>query len=245
MFLTSRSARRTAAHQTLLSPVLGALGINPTHERADIVAWDDFAIVQPTPSIRRHATCTSGCRVLARRRRRLLARGRRGRLRGRRAARRASAIPARLLRRLPARPGREQRRGGPPRRHSPRRPCRPPVDRCPRPRRGGGVLRHGRAPHGAAAGPPLGKRAPVSGRLGDVFADRRRPSSDRAPAHRVPCARSHDGRGVPRGGDGGRVPKQRRAARAPAVRDGLLRRVRARPRRHQRRVGRPRRLVVV
>jgi catechol 2,3-dioxygenase-like lactoylglutathione lyase family enzyme len=43
--VTIRAANREASER-FYRTVLGALGIEPTHERADLVAWDDFAILQ-------------------------------------------------------------------------------------------------------------------------------------------------------------------------------------------------------
>jgi len=42
--VTIRAADRSAS-QRFYRTVLGAIGIEPTHDRADIVAWDDFAIL--------------------------------------------------------------------------------------------------------------------------------------------------------------------------------------------------------
>src|SRR4051794_37387469 len=76
-------------------------------------------------------------RTVARPRRGVLAGGPRRRPPRRRAARPAPAVPAGLLRLVPAQPGRQQRRGGGPQRPPPaKRPPRPPLD--PRPRPGGG-----------------------------------------------------------------------------------------------------------
>jgi catechol 2,3-dioxygenase-like lactoylglutathione lyase family enzyme len=46
--VTIRAANREAS-EGFYRTVLGAMDIAPTHERADLVAWDDFAIIQADP----------------------------------------------------------------------------------------------------------------------------------------------------------------------------------------------------
>lgn len=43
--VTIRASDR-ATSERFYRTVLGSIGIEPTHERPDIVAWDDYAIVQ-------------------------------------------------------------------------------------------------------------------------------------------------------------------------------------------------------
>ena len=74
--------------------------------------------------------------------------GDRRRLPRRRRARAAAGVPPRLLRRLPARPRRQQRRGGAPRPRGRSRRDRRPVVPGRRRRGGEGVLRRARAAHG-------------------------------------------------------------------------------------------------
>jgi catechol 2,3-dioxygenase-like lactoylglutathione lyase family enzyme len=64
--VTIRAADREASER-FYRTVLGALGIQPTHERADLVAWDDFAILQADaehpPTRRLHAAFVASSRA--------------------------------------------------------------------------------------------------------------------------------------------------------------------------------------
>ena len=144
-----------------------------------------------------------------------------------------------LLRRLPARPGRQQRRGGPPRQRSPRRRDRPPVD--PRGRRGGGQgFYETIAPHAG-----LRLRTDQPERAQFVLEDASFSLVAGEPTAHLHLAfgcrgwrRSRPSTARPRR----RVRRQRRAGRAAGVPPGLPGGLRPRPRRHQRRGRPPRRL---
>ena len=130
--------------------------------------------------------------------------------RERRRARPAAAVPRRLLRRLPPRPRREQRRGGPPRRDARGRRDRPPLDPGRGRRRGEAVLRDRRAATPASASsttaPDRAQFAGESGSFSVVAGD-----ADRARPHGVPGRRQRDRRRLPPARPGGRLPGQRRA----------------------------------
>jgi hypothetical protein len=164
----------------------------------------------------------------ARARRRLLAGRHRGRLSRRRPTRAAAAVHGGLLRLVPARPQRQQRRGRPLPVDADGRRDRSPVDPRRRPRGLEALLRDDRPARGLPrrrldAGP---RAVPgCQGRL--VLSAVRGPNG--APAHGVRRdPRRQRGRLPPRGHGGG-LPRQRRPGRATRLPPGLLLRVRPRP----------------
>src|SRR3954451_2937760 len=146
-----------------------------------------------------------------------------------------------VLRRLPTRPGRQQRRGGPhpPRAPGARRPHRPPVDPRPRPA-GIPALLHDDRPTRRASPDARRPRPRAALRPGlQLLARPRRAAAHGECPPRVPRARGRHGARVPRRRARGGLPRPRRAGRARDLPPGPLRRVRAGPRRAQHRGRQP------
>ena len=176
------------------------------------------------------------------RRRRLLAGRDRRRSPERRRTRAAHGLQPRLLRRLPARPGRQQRRGGSRRPRAPRarRWHRPPAGSASatRRRRGASTRRSRHMPGSASRATSrnvCGSPAPTSpSRL--CATSPRSPSTSTSPSPRTRTTRCVHSRAaaLAAGYEGPRRPR-----RARYIPPGLLRRVRARPGRPQRRGRQP------
>ena len=131
--------------------VLRTLGHDRSHAPTGSSSGTSSPSRPPTPRSRRPGGCTSASRP-----RRASTSTRSGRpastpATATTATRPAARVRPGLLRRLPARPRRQQRGGGPPRPRRRPRPDRPPVDPRRRRRGGQGVLRDDRAVHGRAA----------------------------------------------------------------------------------------------
>src|SRR2546423_2634237 len=125
-----------AASERFYRTVLSVLGAEPSHADAELVEWDDWDIGPNGPRAPHDPRPARRLpRAVPRGRGRLLAGGDRRGLPRRRRAGPAHDLRPGLLRRLPARPRRQQRGGGAHEARGPgaRRPRRPPLD--PRPRR--------------------------------------------------------------------------------------------------------------
>ena len=236
----SRGALRHACSSTL--------GVEQTSQRRDLAEWDDFGIA-PTDA---EQPVTRGLHIAfaapsQRRRRRVLA-GRRATpgYRDDGAPGPRPRVRARLLRRLPARPGRQQHRGGPrdDRTRARRRRSTTCGSGSPTCRPRGASTRRSRRTAGLRLGDDEPDRRPVPGRDGSFSL---RSTGDRAPSglHLAFAARRDDATvdAFHARRDRRRPPRQRRAGRAARLPPGLLRRVRARPRRPQRRGRQPQPLM--
>ena len=189
-----------AASERFYRTVLSALGAEPSHADAELVEWDDWdigAIDRRAPRGPRPARRLPS--AVPRGRGRLLAGGDRRGLPRRRRAGAAPGLPPRLLRRLPARPGRQQRGGGAhePRVPRPRRPHRPPLDPRPQPRRVQALLHDDRPARRVAARHRRARPRPDDRRGLQLLADsttsgRSRSTSTSRSRRRTtrPCARS-------------------------------------------------------
>ena len=243
------SARVRPRHDPSLGPstserfyetVLSTLGIEQTHSGEHCAEWDDFSLAQADgehpPTRRLHIGFVA---PLARARRRVLAGRHRGGIPGRWRARPAPPVQRRLLRRVPARPRRQQRRGRPSRVDA-RRAETSTISGSASPtstRRPGSTRRSARR---RASG--SGERrasatqfACVSGSFSVLAGDEPTehvhlafPATDNETVDRFHREATRRG-----------LPRQRPARRAGDLPRGLLRRVRARPGRKQRRGGEP------
>ena len=111
--VTIRVSNREASER-FYDTVLAALGIEKTYSDAHFAEWNDFSLAEHERRAPAHETSPHRLRGADARRRRPLLGSRDGsRISRRRPSRAPAAVHRGLLRRLPARPGRKQRRGGP------------------------------------------------------------------------------------------------------------------------------------
>ena len=222
------------ASERFYDTVLAVLGLEqPTPTIPSTPSGATSRLGDGQPGRRRTSTSPSSCRrtssstpSTARRR---------GRLRGRRRARPAPAVPRGLLRRLPARPRRQQRRGRDEHQEPQDGRDRPPLAAHARLAAPSASTSTARASSSASTSPTTSSSSPTRASFSFVTGE---PATEHVHIA-FSAATNEAGRRVPPGRDRRRLQGQRRARRARRLSPRLLRGLRPRSRRPQHRGRQP------